>query len=125
MIAILLTLKPLLITLNVIFALGLILLVMLQSGKGGDITSAFGMGNSQSLFGASGTAPILIKLTSFFAVLFVVTSLGLTAVARNETPTTSDLITSEDIKKMEVKQNPVDLSQPEIVAQPTTDGTAQ
>ena len=63
----------LILTLHIVVCLGLILLVLLQSGKEG-MGVIFG-GGSSSLFGGSGAGGILVKLTTFLAVLFVVTSL--------------------------------------------------
>ena len=55
----------------------LILIVLLQPGKGGDLGSVFGGGTSESVFGASGAVPFLTKLTRLFAVVFFITSLSL------------------------------------------------
>jgi preprotein translocase subunit SecG len=59
----------------------LILVVLLQSGKGADIGAAFGGGSSQTVFGGRGASTFLTKLTSACAVVFMLTSLGLTIVA--------------------------------------------
>ncbi|MBI2455153.1 MAG: preprotein translocase subunit SecG [candidate division NC10 bacterium] len=61
--------------------LGLILIVLLQSGKGADIGAAFGGGSSQTVFGGRGAATFLSKLTSALAILFMLTSLTLTILA--------------------------------------------
>jgi preprotein translocase subunit SecG len=65
-----------LISLHVIVSGILILMVLLQKGKGADIGAAFG-GASQTVFGPRGTASFLAKLTTGAAILFMVTSLGL------------------------------------------------
>jgi len=70
-----LSIVPLLVT------LGLILIVLLQSGKGADIGAAFGGGSSQTVFGGRGAATFLSKLTSALAILFMLTSLTLTILA--------------------------------------------
>jgi preprotein translocase subunit SecG len=59
----------------------LILVVLLQSGKGADIGAAFGGGSSQTVFGGRGASTFLSKLTSACAVIFMLTSLGLTFLA--------------------------------------------
>ncbi|HEX7630356.1 MAG TPA: preprotein translocase subunit SecG [Candidatus Methylomirabilis sp.] len=64
--------------LHVVIALGLILVVLLQSGKGADIGAAFGGGSSQTVFGGRGAATFLSKLTTILAVLFMVMSIVLT-----------------------------------------------
>lgn len=71
-------LKTLLIVLQVISALGVILLVLLQQGKGADMGAAFGSGSSGSLFGASGSANFLSHTTAILAAIFFVCTLGIT-----------------------------------------------
>lgn len=66
-----------LIALHVLVALFLILVVLLQTGKGADIGSAFGGGSSQTVFGSRGGATIMHKITTVAAVAFMVTSLVL------------------------------------------------
>ncbi len=55
----------------------LILIVLLQSGKGAEMGVSIGGGGSQTLFGASGPASILTKITTVVAIVFMVTSLTL------------------------------------------------
>ncbi|MCF8092681.1 MAG: preprotein translocase subunit SecG [Desulfotignum sp.] len=55
----------------------LILIVLLQSGKGAEMGVSIGGGGSQTLFGASGPATLLTKLTTGVAIVFMVTSLTL------------------------------------------------
>ena len=62
---------------HVIVCLILILVVLLQSGKGADLAGAFGGGGSQTAFGARGTATFLSKLTTGAAIVFMLTSLTL------------------------------------------------
>jgi len=69
--------------LHVLIALGLILVVLLQSGKGADIGAAFGGGSSQTVFGARGGATFLSRATTVLAVLFMVLSIGLTLLSSN------------------------------------------
>ena len=66
---------------HLLVTLGLILIVLLQAGKGADIGAAFGGGSSQTVFGGRGAATFLSKLTSALAILFMVTSLALTILA--------------------------------------------
>ncbi len=63
--------------LHVVVSFDLILVVLAQQGKGQDLASAFGGGGSSSAFGARGAATFLAKLTTGAAILFMVTSLGL------------------------------------------------
>ena len=66
---------------HLLVTLGLILVVLLQSGKGADIGAAFGGGSSQTVFGGRGAATFLSKVTSALAILFMLTSLTLTILA--------------------------------------------
>src|SRR5215212_12001732 len=70
----------LLIILHVIISLFLILVVLVQQGKGADLAGAFGGGGSQTAFGARGATTLLHKLTTAFFIAFVVTSLTLAIV---------------------------------------------
>ena len=58
-------------------ALGMIGLILIQHGKGADMGAAFGSGSSGSLFGASGSANFLSRATAAMATLFFVTTLAL------------------------------------------------
>jgi preprotein translocase subunit SecG len=62
-------------------------LVLLQHGKGADVGAAFGSGASGSVFGASGSANFLSRATAGLALVFFVTSLGLTYVSSRKTDT--------------------------------------
>jgi len=63
---------------HVISAVTLIVLVLLQHGKGADMGAAFGSGSAGSLFGSSGSANFLSRSTAVAATLFFITSLSLT-----------------------------------------------
>jgi preprotein translocase subunit SecG len=67
----------LLIILHVLACIGLIMIVLLQTGKGADMGAAFGGGSSQTLFGSSGAGTFFGKATTAIAVIFMVTSLTL------------------------------------------------
>jgi preprotein translocase subunit SecG len=64
-------------TLFVVNALVLMLVILLQQGKGGDIASAFGGGSSQAAFGARSGATVLSRATTVCAVLFVFGAIAL------------------------------------------------
>ncbi len=74
--------------LHVLIATGLILIVLLQSGKGADIGAAFGGGSSQTVFGGRGAATFLSKATTVLAILFMVMSIALTLLASQRGGTT-------------------------------------
>jgi preprotein translocase subunit SecG len=67
----------LLVTVHVIVSIFLILVVLLQQGKGADLAGAFGGGGSQTAFGPRGATTLLHKLTTIFFIVFVLTSLAL------------------------------------------------
>ena len=68
----------LVVTLYVLICGLLIITILLQQGKGGDIANAFGGGGSQAVFGARSGATLLTRATSVLAALFVVGALVLT-----------------------------------------------
>ena len=72
--------ETLLIIIHVVVCLFLIGIVLLQHGKGADIGATFG-GSSQSLFGTEGPVPLLNKVTTLSAVVFMVTSVALAYIA--------------------------------------------
>ncbi len=65
---------------HVISALALIVLVLVQHGKGADMGAAFGSGSAGSLFGSSGSANFLSRSTAVAATIFFITSLSLTYI---------------------------------------------
>ena len=67
----------LVLVIHVIVSVFLILVVLLQSGKSGDIAQAFGGGGTQTVFGPRGTSNVLTKATTVSAVIFMLTSIGL------------------------------------------------
>ena len=86
--------ENILLILNIIFALILVLLVLMQKSEGG----ALGIGVSQESYMFSRTAGnFMTKATAIVATLFIICSLALTIVSRGEvTPTTSVLDTVEE-----------------------------
>lgn len=70
-----------LIVTHVVVALSIIGLVLLQHGKGADMGSGFGGGASSSLFGATGSANFLSRITAVLATAFFLLSLALAYVA--------------------------------------------
>ncbi len=63
---------------HVVVSVTLILIILLQSGKGADIGAVFGGGSSQTVFGSTGATTFLSKVTIIAAVSFMVTSILLT-----------------------------------------------
>ena len=70
--------------LYVLTCLVLLLVVLLQQGKGGDIASAFGGSSSQTAFGARSGATLLTRVTTVAAALFMVFAFALSALGQRE-----------------------------------------
>jgi preprotein translocase subunit SecG len=92
----------LLVILHVIVGVALILIVLLQTGKGADIGATFGAGSSQTLFGARGPQSFLGKITTAAAILFMVTSLSLAVIASKKG--TSTVIPEKESQEQKATQ---------------------
>ena len=68
----------LLVFLHIVVCLFLIGVVLLQTGKSADLAGAFGGQGSQTAFGPRGASNLLTKLTTYSAIIFMLTSIGLT-----------------------------------------------
>jgi preprotein translocase subunit SecG len=79
-------------TVHIITCLLLILVILLQSGKGAEISASFG-GSSQTVFGSSGGANFLQKFTTGAAVVFMMTSVFLTVIGGHR----SNLMSNEPL----------------------------
>jgi len=77
--------ETLILVFHVLAALTIIGLVLLQHGKGADMGAAFGGGASGSLFGATGSANFLSRITAVAAAIFFITSMGLTWYSSHHT----------------------------------------
>ena len=75
--------SSILLTLQVISSLLIIVLVLLQQGKGADMGAAFGSGSAGSVFGSAGAANFLSRATKWAAIVFFVTTGGLAWVAHH------------------------------------------
>ena len=82
--------ENLLIFFYILISISLILIILLQQGKGSDIGSAFGGGSSNTMFGSSSTSNPLTKVTAALAAIFLILSLSITYLSRSnlnqETP---------------------------------------
>jgi preprotein translocase subunit SecG len=81
---------------HVLACLALILIVLLQTGKGAEMGAAFG-GASQTLFGGSGGTTFLSKLTTGAAIAFMITCLGLTYLSTG--PSTKSVMEEVPVEK--------------------------
>ena len=75
----------LLIIIHIVVSIALIMIVLLQTGKGADMGAAFGGGSSQTLFGSTGASTFLSKATTAAAIIFMVTSLSLAYLSSHRT----------------------------------------
>jgi preprotein translocase subunit SecG len=98
----------------------LIVLVLLQHGKGADIGVSLGAGASQTVFGARGAGNFLTKLTTGSAILFMILAFGL-ARCSNET-TSSDLLTAPAKAKPSEAEKKAPEAAPEPTAPPSEPG---
>ena len=93
---------------HVFVCLFLIIVVLLQSGKSGDIAAAFGGMGSQTAFGPRGAATALSKATTWSAIIFMVTSLTLSIFATRRGGPKSVL---QGVKSPETKSQPAQPAQ--------------
>ena len=103
-----------LIVVFLIVAIGLVVLVMLQQGKGADMGASFGAGASGTLFGSSGSGNFMTRMTAVFATLFFIISLVLGNINSNKTSKGSEWDNLTAPAKSEQ-------TQPAAPAQPTSD----
>jgi len=75
---------PIFVIIHIVVCIALIMIVLLQTGKGADMGAAFGGGSSQTLFGNTG-ATFLGKLTTGVAIVFMLTSLSLAYFSSRQT----------------------------------------
>ena len=80
---------------HVLAALGLVGLVLLQHGKGADMGAAFGSGSAGSLFGSSGSSNFLSRSTAIFALIFFLSSMGLSYLSFERATTLGVMSTQE------------------------------
>jgi len=97
--------NSLLLSFHVVTAILIVVLILLQKGKGADMGSAFGAGASGTLFGSKGSANFLSRSTAVLATIFFITSLTLAylnkcsvqtnSILDNVNPVTDEEITSD------------------------------
>ena len=75
--------ENLLILFYILISISLILIILLQQGKGSDIGSAFGAGSSNTMFGSSSSSNPLTKVTAILAAIFLILSLSITYISRS------------------------------------------
>ena len=75
--------ENLLIFFYILISVSLVLIILLQQGKGSDIGSAFGAGSSNTMFGNSSSSNPLTKVTAVLAAVFLILSLSITYISRS------------------------------------------
>ncbi len=102
----------LLIIIHILVCIFLIGIVLLQHGKGADIGATFG-GSSQSLFGSEGPVPLLNKITTLSAIVFMGTSISLAYLSANKS-------TSTVMSDIAAEQPPIEQTVPAVDTEPIT-----
>jgi preprotein translocase subunit SecG len=121
--------SALLIIIHIITCIALIMIVLLQTGKGADMGAAFGGGSSQTLFGSGGASTFLSKATTVAAIIFMLTSFGLAFVSTNRSAESLVLKNKSAVEKRaetatpENAQNPASESVPPANAAPSETDT--
>ena len=87
--------ENLLIFFYILISVSLILIILLQQGKGSDIGSAFGAGSSNTMFGSSSSSNPLTKVTAILAAIFLILSLSITYISRSSMIEESPIIEVE------------------------------
>ncbi len=107
--------------LHIVICVLLIVLVLLQSGKEG-MGVIFGGGNT-SLFGSSGAGGILVKLTTFAAIIFLVTSLGYNILSSSKfkhSSTILEMVKQDPFRATPPAAQPAAPASPAVPATPAT-----
>ncbi len=86
--------RDVILIIDILAALGVVGLVLLQQGKGADMGAAFGSGASQTLFGARGSANFLTRATAILATVFFLSNMALAWLASKETTISSSVTTT-------------------------------
>ena len=102
---------------HVLICVFLVIVVLLQSGRGADVAAAFGGMGSQTAFGPRGSATVLSRATTWSAVLFMITSLTLSIIASRRSSSGSVL---GNIKPTQTKSQPAPQPAPKPESPPAT-----
>ncbi|MEN8200146.1 MAG: preprotein translocase subunit SecG [Thermodesulfobacteriota bacterium] len=104
---------------HIAVCLFLIIIVLLQHGKGADAGAAFGGGGSgQSLFGTEGPVPLLNKITTMAAIVFMITSVTLAYIS--STSSTGSVMSSAVTAPMKAEKN-VEPAGETVIPMPTAE----
>ncbi len=122
------------ITVQIVTAVAMIGLILVQHGKGADMGAAFGSGSSGSLFGASGSANFLSRTTAVLATVFFVSTLALAYFSNVRPASTGSVLEGSAVTAPAVPETaaqipgttaPVDAAPASTPAAPAAPGPAQ
>ncbi len=113
-------LTTLIVIIHVIVCIALILIILLQTGKGADIGAVFGGGSSQTVFGSSGASSFLGRVTIVAAVTFMLTCIVLTYFSGRGFSVQQSIM-----KGAQAPAPPVEVPQGRPVEQPASPGAAE
>ena len=108
------TLYSILVAIDVLLAIGIIGLILIQHGKGADVGAAFGSGASGTVFGSQGSASFLTRITAILATLFFVNSLALAYLASNR-PVAESVI--DNVEQTEINAPATNLTDVESITE--------
>jgi len=97
-------------TIHILVCFFIIVVVLLQSGKSGDISAAFGGQGSQTAFGPRGAASALSRATTWSAIAFMVTSITLAVYSSRHSASSGSVL--QGVKSQPVKTQPAPSPEP-------------
>jgi preprotein translocase subunit SecG len=95
-----------LLAVHLVIALIIVVLVLLQQGKGAEAGASFGAGASQTMFGSAGSWNFFSRMTAIFATLFFVTSIALAVVANRQATVADPYLPEVEEVDIPVQQAP-------------------
>ena len=113
------TIQTIVLIAHTVIALLIIILVLLQRGKGADAGAAFGSGASSTVFGSQGSSNFFSRSTAILAAAFFVSSLSLAYLSSQQADVPDSLI--ENIVNIDVEENSAVI---DIIAPEMTDGNS-
>ncbi len=114
-------LYSILVAIDVLLAIGIIGLVLIQQGKGADVGAAFGSGASGTVFGARGSASFLTRATAILVTLFFINSLVLAYLASHRPVAESVMDATQQIEEVSDIDGDSEADTPAAVSSEATD----
>lgn len=97
--------ETIILAVHVLLSVALIVLVMIQQGKGAEAGASFGGGASQTIFGSTGNTSFLGRITAIIAALFFATSLALAFYASQQARTANNTATSGIVTEQAIEES--------------------